>query len=370
MSGTIGSNRPVHILIVDDERDNRNVLEVMLKPEGFVVATAASGADALAKIALQAPDLVLLDVLMPGMGGYELAGRIKGNPATKNIPIVMVTALGDRDAKLHGLTSGAEDFLSKPIDRAELCTRVRNLLRLKACSDEALARRDASMAMVGHELRNVLNCIVLKATMITRKATDSEEGRQTVAGMDGIQGYAARMDRLIGDLMDVASIDAGKVVLKPGRCDVIALLAETIQGCVPAASEQGITLDLATVERPLLARFDRERILQVLTNLITNAIKFTGRGGTIIVRAERADVELQFTVRDNGAGIPSDKLTSVFERFLQVDKDDRRGLGLGLYISRCIVESHGGRLWAESKLGEGSTFHFTLPGAVLATSAA
>jgi PAS domain S-box-containing protein len=123
------------ILIVDDERHNRRLLEVMLAPEGFTLLTAASGEEALAIVAQQSPDLILLDIMMPGMDGYQVAAKIKGNLATKNIPVIMVTALDDRNARMLGLTSGAEDFLTKPVDRAELCVRVRNLLRLKAYGD-------------------------------------------------------------------------------------------------------------------------------------------------------------------------------------------------------------------------------------------
>jgi two-component system cell cycle sensor histidine kinase/response regulator CckA len=129
------ADRPARILIVDDERQNRQLLEVMLAPEGFSVQTAATGAEALALVAQQPPDLILLDVMMPGMDGFEVAGKLKGNLDTSNIPIIMVTALDDRDSKMLGLNVGAEDFLSKPVDRAELRVRVRNLLRLKLYGD-------------------------------------------------------------------------------------------------------------------------------------------------------------------------------------------------------------------------------------------
>ena len=120
---------------MDDERHNRQLLEVMLAPEGFLLQTAASGEEALAMVAQQPPDLILLDIMMPGMDGYEVTATIKGNLATRNIPIIMITALDDRDARMLGLNAGAEDFLTKPVDRAELCVRVRNLLRLKAYGD-------------------------------------------------------------------------------------------------------------------------------------------------------------------------------------------------------------------------------------------
>jgi two-component system cell cycle sensor histidine kinase/response regulator CckA len=129
------TDHPARILIVDDERHNRQLLEVMLEPEGFLLLTAASGEEALAMVAEQPPDLILLDIMMSGMDGYQVTGRIKDNLATKNIPIIMVSALDDRHARMLGLNAGAEDFLIKPVDRAELCVRVRNLLRLKAYGD-------------------------------------------------------------------------------------------------------------------------------------------------------------------------------------------------------------------------------------------
>ena len=125
------AGHPARILIVDDEPQHRQLLEVMLAPEGFLLLTAASGEEALAMVARQPPDLILLDALMPGLDGYQVAARIKGNVATRNIPVIMVSGLDDCDVRMLGLSEGAEDFVVKPVDRAELCTRVRNLLRLK-----------------------------------------------------------------------------------------------------------------------------------------------------------------------------------------------------------------------------------------------
>jgi len=134
---------PPRVLIVDDERRNAELLKVMLTPEGYVLLTATSGEDALGLLADEQPDLILLDVMMPGMDGYEVATRIKQNPATNNIPVIMLTALDDRNARMLGLNAGAEDFLTKPVDRAELCVRVRNLLRLKAYGDKLHAAHAA-----------------------------------------------------------------------------------------------------------------------------------------------------------------------------------------------------------------------------------
>lgn len=133
------AGQPARVLIVDDERHNRQLLEVMLAPEGYLLQTAVNGEEALALVAKHPPDLILLDIMMPGMDGYEVAGMIKGDPATKHIPLIVITALDDRTARVRGLNAGAEDFLTKPVDRAELCVRVRNLLRLKAYGDYYLS---------------------------------------------------------------------------------------------------------------------------------------------------------------------------------------------------------------------------------------
>jgi signal transduction histidine kinase len=151
------------------------------------------------------------------------------------------------------------------------------------------------------------------------------------------------------------------VALRPE--DAILLVRETVEAFQPAAAAKGISLDSDVARDSLLARFDHERILQVLANLLSNAIKFTPEGGRISIRVEPAQEEVRFSVTDTGPGITEESLGRIFERFWQVRASDKRGLGLGLYISKCIVEAHGGRIWAESKPGAGSSFFFTLPGA-------
>ena len=241
----------------------------------------------------------------------------------------------------------------------------RYLLTERARSDDALASRDDFLGIVSHDLRNLLSGIVLSAGLLSRTPpTGAGGGERTVVGMERIQRYAARMNRLIGDLIDVVSIEAGKLAIRAERADATALIVEAVATFAPAAADKGVALVLDGVERPrLLGDFDHERMLQVLANLITNALKFTPQGGSISVRAQRPEGQLLVSVCDTGCGIPAPMLHAVFERFWQVGENDRRGLGLGLYISKCIVEAHGGRIWAESEPGTGSTFHFTIPDA-------
>jgi signal transduction histidine kinase len=237
----------------------------------------------------------------------------------------------------------------------------RYLLSERTRSDESLASRDDFLAMVSHDLRNLLSGIVLDATLVAERAPQSAEGRGVVDRMERIQRYAARMNRLIGDLVDVVSIDAGRLAVHKAPCDAAALLVEAVDAFAAAAEDAGIALELEAPDGAMDADFDHDRMLQVLANLIANALKFTPRGGRVVLRGERAADAIRLTVTDVGKGVPAHLLEHVFERFGQADDRDRRGLGLGLYISRSLVEAHGGRIWAESEPGEGSSFHVTLP---------
>jgi signal transduction histidine kinase len=237
----------------------------------------------------------------------------------------------------------------------------RFLLTERARSDDALSNRDNFLGIVSHDLRNLLGGIVMSADLLSMRAPEDENGKQTLVATARIQRYAARMNRLIGDLVDVASIDAGKLAVMPVPGDAAALIAEAVDTFQAAASAKGIALQAETADGPLPARFDHDRMLQVLANIISNAIKFTSQDGRIRVCGEGAGDELRFSVGDTGSGMPGHVLEAIFERFWQVGKNDRRGVGLGLYISRCIVEAHGGKIWAESRLGEGSRLCITLP---------
>ena len=199
------------------------------------------------------------------------------------------------------------------------------------------------------------------STSLLARAPHGDIERQTVLHVDRIQRYAARMNRLIGDLLDVASLDAGQLAVTPARGDATDVIAEAVETFRAAASAKGIALETAISGQPLPWNVDSARMLQVLANLLTNAIKFTPRGGAIRVHGERRKGEVRLSVTDTGVGIPKHSLERIFERFWQVGVNDKRGLGLGLYISRSIVKAHGGRIWAESADGAGSTFFVTIP---------
>jgi signal transduction histidine kinase len=236
-----------------------------------------------------------------------------------------------------------------------------HLLTERGFSDEAVNTRDIFLAMVSHDLRTMLGGIALTAQLLARESAVAPDSRAVVLRAESIQRLSARMNRLIGDLVDVASIEAGKLLVVPAQGDLRALVRESVETFQGSADAHQIRLAPQLDGPPLLARFDQERLLQVLGNLLGNAIKFSPKGARIDIRAGRAGAEILVAVADNGPGIRPQDLEAVFGRFWQVERRTRTGLGLGLYISRCILQAHGGRIWAESAPGAGSTFFFALP---------
>jgi signal transduction histidine kinase len=238
-----------------------------------------------------------------------------------------------------------------------------DLLDERVHSDTAIAGRDELLANVSHDLRSLLGGLSLNTEMLIAQAPEGAAGEPIRKYGATSQRMVARMNRLINDLLDLTSIEAGQLALVPERLDVAKLLRDTIEAFGPIAAARRITLTADSSALPLQARLDGGRILQVLANLVGNAIKFTPPEGRVSIRLHTEGSELRFAVSDTGIGIPKDALQGVFERFRQVSKD-RRGLGLGLHISSCIAAAHGGRMWVESELGVGSTFHLALPAAL------
>lgn len=235
------------------------------------------------------------------------------------------------------------------------------LLTERARADDALATRDDFLGMVSHDLRDLLNGVVVSSQLLAHKLEKHADSEQLLIETARIERYGKRMNRLIGDLVDVASIDSGKLAMQVAPGDVKFLVAEAVDAFRASAIAKGLSLEVQSVQGPVTADFDHDRLLQVLANLITNSIKFTPKGGSIRVHCKAAGAWLEFCVDDTGEGIPEAMLDAVFERFWQVGQNDGRGLGLGLYISRCIVEAHGGTIRATSSPGKGTKMLFTLP---------
>jgi signal transduction histidine kinase len=231
----------------------------------------------------------------------------------------------------------------------------------RARADTALAMRDDFMGIVSHDLLNLLNAIVGISSLIEKEVSHEDHVERVAAHARRVQRSGARMRRLIGDLVDVASIEAGMLAVTRAvghPADVVTEAVETFQA---QALGSGITLTAQIEPGVPAVAFDAARILQVLSNLLSNALKFTPVNGAVVVRLQHVEHNVVCSVSDTGEGIPDDKVEAVFDRFVQLTKDDRRGVGLGLFISKCIVQGHGGRIWVDNRKGGGSIFCFSLP---------
>jgi signal transduction histidine kinase len=218
------------------------------------------------------------------------------------------------------------------------------------------ARHHDVLGIVAHDLRNPLHVITLNAQNIAEATTDAtkEDALEVIRA-------AARMNRLLTDLLDVARIESKTLRIVKRPHDVGVLLNEVLRSYRPLFVDRGMAFSVGVPIPAIVAFFDRDRVVQVLSNLLGNALKFTPPEGAVHLHAVRGEGHIEFVLHDNGPGIHPDALPHVFERFWQIDSDTRRGLGLGLYICEKIVALHGGRIWAESELGSGATFRFTLP---------
>jgi signal transduction histidine kinase len=235
-----------------------------------------------------------------------------------------------------------------------------DLLGERRLADKLIAARDDFLANASHDLRSILGGLAVYSDLLLSCAPEGMAGENIRKCASANWRLVAQMNRLVNDLIDVAAIHAGQLAVVPDQVEVAKLLRETVEAFGQVAAAKGVTLDTELPEVPLHANLDEGRILQVLANLVSNAIKFTPANGKVSIRLRPSANEIHFSISDTGIGISKDELPGVFERFRQVRKD-RRGLGIGLHIAKGIVEAHGGRMWAESELAAGSTFHFALP---------
>lgn len=282
-------------------------------------------------------------------------------------PVVRNRARGREDEILREERANADEVLRE--ERAEhvaILTAEReetdkDLVKERGRSDDELATRDELLGLVSHDLRNLLNSVMGFSALISLAAAKDDTSPELVKNADRIHRAGARMVRLVGDLVDVASIQAGMLAVTREVDDPKSIIMEAVDIFQTQASAARIAVTVEIAASPLVIAFDGARILQVLTNLLSNAIKFTPANGKVVVRLKRRGADACFSVTDTGPGIPQGMLATVFERYVQADQHDRRGVGLGLYISKSIVLGHGGKIWATSTVGKGSSFFFTIP---------
>jgi len=363
------------ILLADDNADMRDYVSRLLR-EHWTVEAVADGRAALDAARRHAPDLVLTDVMMPGLDGFELLRALRADPRTSTVPVILLSARAGEEARVEGLQAGADDYVVKPFMARELVARLRThltLARMRADvarqaqearteAEAASSAKDIFLATLSHELRQPLGSIVGWIRLLQRTDLDAD-GRGSI--VERLERSVHSLTRLIDDLLDVSSIVTGKMHLNLQPVDLrqpIEVALENVRGAAAAKSIQlEATLDPST---PSIVG-DTDRLQQVLWNLLSNAMKFTPDGGRVSVHLGHAGALATVSVSDSGRGISAEFMPQLFERFSQAGVGGRRaatGLGLGLAIVRHLVELHGGTISAESPgEGQGATFSVRLP---------
>jgi signal transduction histidine kinase len=362
------------ILLADDNADMRNYVERILQ-ENYAVISVADGQAALEAALLHRPNLILTDVMMPHLDGFGLLREVRLRKDLRDIPVILLSARAGQEAEIEGLEAGADDYLIKPFSARDLTARVNALLikhevrkegelRLKAneaALREADRRKDEFLATLAHELRNPL-APLSNALEIMQIAQDSKSQLEMQAL---IRRQLTQMIRLVDDLMDVSRITRGKVDLRREKLSLAKVIENALEMVQPLFNERNQRLVIHPLDQNVWLHADFTRLSQVFSNILNNAAKYTPEQGAIELTITKQDAVAIVTIRDNGIGIPSDKLHAIFEMFLQIENPMGRtqsGLGIGLTLAEQLVQLHGGKVTAESAgLGMGSCFAVHLP---------
>ncbi|MFZ4437335.1 MAG: hybrid sensor histidine kinase/response regulator [Syntrophales bacterium] len=357
------------LLVVDDEVSNVDtVIEAL--GESYTVRVATDGESALESVKKAPPDLIILDVMMPGLDGFEVCRRLKADPTTQEIPVIFLTALHETMDKTKGFSAGGVDYVTKPFHFADIHARVeahlelhRRKCKLQQSYDklrELETLRDSLVHMIVHDMRSPLSLILGNLELVEMETVPKEAADCINRALSSTKALL----QMVSTLLDISKMEAGEITLDVSAVDIKELASETIRMVEPVKGRRKLTLTSPKAIGEIQG--DADLIRRLLQNLIGNALKFTNKEtGTIAVRIESAEEEkVRVSVVDNGPGIPLEYRDKVFDKFCQVaarKQGQVHSTGLGLTFCKLAVEAHGGRIGLESKLGKGSTFWFELP---------
>lgn len=359
------------ILVVDDTEDNLDLLEFALKRKPVEMIRANSGMECLSLARERQPDVILLDIQMPEMDGFETLRRLRDNPATAKIPVIFLTAQRKEPESIEkGLLMGVDEYLTKPIDTDELLVRTKTLVRIKRMEAELERTKADFMAMLVHDLRSPLAGI--KDVIEFFRELEKSGGTLTpdhFTLLAASQESAERMLQLINNLLDLSKFEAGKITLNKEPLSVRRVVEKAAKQMEFQFRQRKITLRTDVAEDLPDVTADASKISQVLMNLLSNALKFSGSGGTVTISVSPTKGGagghdgVAVAITDTGMGIPQEEIPGIFQRYKQASSARRvrqKGTGLGLAICKLIVEAHGGQIGVTSEPGK-TTFRFTLP---------
>ena len=360
------------ILIVDDTEDNLDLLEFALKRKPVRMLRAGSGKECLQLAAQYHPDVILLDIQMPDMDGFETLKHLRASKKSADIPVIFLTAQRKDALSIEqGLLLGAEEYLTKPIDIDELLVRTRSLVRLKKMEVELERTKADFMAMLIHDMRSpiggISSILELLEEPLLRGEPVQEVHRELLTSAEDA---TRRLLHLINDMLDLSKYEAGKMNLNREYIHIGRIADRIMTQMHPQFKQKGIHIKLDLEENLPLISADANKISQVFSNILSNALKFTSSNGIVQINIEKIPESAaageceQTTISNSGIGIHPQELATLFERYKQGIASEiiqAKGTGLGLAICKLIVEAHSGRISVESEPGKLTVFRFTLP---------
>jgi signal transduction histidine kinase len=375
--------RPV-ILIIDDDPTQRLLAERYLETVGFAVAKAADGKEGITRAQAVKPDLIILDVVMPGVDGFETCRRIRDDAQLSRTPILMATSLEDSLSIERAFEAGATDFVGKPVHWPMLGYRVKFMLRHAEIEREMRAARDAAeagnraksvfLANMSHELRTPLNAIIGFSEIMRRQALGPLGNERYTEYVCDIHDSGVHLLEIVNNVLDLSKVEAGRMEIAEDIVSVEPLVRAAVKQIETRASLAEIKLDVAIDGCVVSVKADEMRLKQILINLLSNAVKFTPRNGEVGVAVRRqANGEVAFVVRDTGIGMAPEDIPRIMLPFQQIDDRLNRkyeGTGLGVPLALAMAKLHGGTLTYDSARGRGTTVTLTLPGERLQSTGA
>ncbi len=374
------SSRVSRILIIDDNATNAILAKACLKGENVECEVASDGEQGLQMALNNPPDLILLDIMLPGMDGFEVCTQLKAEARTRLIPVLMITALQELDDKIRGLSCGAEDFISKPFNRAELQARVRSLLRVKflqeeqveverlrvryQMSQEADRLKDAFISIVSHEIKTPLTVMKGYVGLLRSLAAPNPENDMSEKILEGLDDSMCELESLLQQLLDFSGMRSGLVSLRKCEVSLADMLDRLVARLKPTATDRKLQLLYECDQQMMPLHADAERLESAFAHLIQNAINFTHEGGKIHIQARDFGDAVEVQVIDTGIGIPAEHIGRIFDPFYQVAHYLTRkveGMGIGLSMVKHIIEDHGGRIEVWSEVEAGTTFRVQVP---------
>lgn len=392
------------ILVVDDTPANLKLLSSLLFEHGYQVRPVTSSLMALKSVSIEKPDLIILDVKMPELDGYEVCRRLKLDEHSRDIPVIFISALDEVGKKVIGFKAGGVDYITKPFQEEEVLIRVETHLALSRMQQELQARnaqleqeisrrkkveeellrahderrrlnelkehnriKTEFFANISHELRTPINVIFSALQLyesIIKGCLDRNKSSNCHKYINTMKQNCYRLLRLANNLIDLTKIDVGYFEIYETNINIINLIENITMSVADYIESKGLSIVFDTDLEEKIIACDPDKIERIILNLLSNAVKFTHPGGKIMVSIENSIENICIKVKDTGTGIPEEKLNTIFERFVQVDRSltrNHEGSGIGLSIVKALVELHGGKIYANSQIGHGTEIIIFIP---------